>query len=154
MRRWLHRARREEGAALIETAFVLPIMLLVCVGILEFGRAYQTWQVVTNAAREGARVAILPEYPDTSVTNRVRTYLKNGGLPASIVDDTTKTKVLITATTIPVDAAGTVTASAARIVVEYPFEFMVLQPVAKLVVSGSTAGDAFTMRMTTIMRNE
>jgi|SoiMethySBSTD1v2_1073268.scaffolds.fasta_scaffold1622087_2 Flp pilus assembly protein TadG len=154
MRRWLHRARQEKGAALVETAFVLPIMLLVCVGILEFGRAYQTWQVVTNAAREGARVAILPEYPDTSVTARVRTYLKNGGLPASIVDDTTKTKVLITATTIPVDAAGTVTASAARIVVEYPFEFMVLQPVAQLVVNGSTAGAPFTMRMTTIMRNE
>ena len=154
MRRWLHRARQEKGAALVETAFVLPIMLLVCVGILEFGRAYQTWQVVTNAAREGARVAILPEYPDTSVTTRVRTYLKNGGLPASIVDDTTKTKVLITATTIPIDAAGTVTASAARIVVEYPFEFMVLQPVAQLVVNGSTAGQAFTMRMTSIMRNE
>ena len=154
MRTWLHRTRQEKGAALIETAFVLPIMLLVCVGILEFGRAYQTWQVVTNAAREGARVAILPEYPDASVTTRVRTYLKNGGLPASIVDDTTKTKVLITATTIPVDAAGTVTASAARIVVEYPFEFMVLQPVAQLVVNGSTAGAPFTMRMTTIMRNE
>ena len=62
MRRLVRRARREEGAALIETAFVLPIMLLVCVGILEFGRAYQTWQVVTNASREGARVAVLPEY--------------------------------------------------------------------------------------------
>src|SRR6185503_18796602 len=107
---------------LVETAFVLPIMLLVCVGILEFGRAYQTWQVVTNAAREGARVAILPEYPDDSVKARVRTYLKNGGLPAAIVDGA-NTKVLITATTIPVDTAGTVTASAARIVVEYPFEF-------------------------------
>ena len=153
MRRWLHRARQEKGAALVETAFVLPIMLLVCVGILEFGRAYQTWQVVTNAAREGARVAILPEYPDDSVKARVRTYLKNGGLPAAIVDGA-NTKVLITATTIPVDTAGTVTASAARIVVEYPFEFMVLQPVAQLVVNGSTAGAPFTMRMTTIMRNE
>jgi Flp pilus assembly protein TadG len=153
MRTWFSRARREDGAALVETAFVLPIMLLVCVGILEFGRAYQTWQVVTNAAREGARVAILPEYPDDSVTARVKTYLKNGGLPADIVDSA-DTKVLITATTIPIDVAGTNSASAARIVVEYPFEFMVLQPVAQLVVNGSLAGEAFTMRMTTIMRNE
>ena len=68
----MRRARREDGAALIETAFVLPIMLLVCVGILEFGRAYQTWQVVTNAAREGARVAILPEYADASVASGSR----------------------------------------------------------------------------------
>jgi hypothetical protein len=75
-------------------------------------------------------------------------------LPASIVDDTAKTKVLLTNTTIPVNTAGTVTASATRVVVEYPFEFMVLQPVAQLVVNGSTAGQAFTMRMTTIMRNE
>jgi len=153
MRRWLNRAGQEKGAALVETAFVLPIMLLVCVGILEFGRAYQTWQVVTNAAREGARVAILPEYPDDSVRARVETYLKNGGLPAAIVDGA-NTKILITPTTIPIDVAGATTASAARVVVEYPFEFMVLQPVAQLVVNGSTAGQAFTMRMTTIMRNE
>ena len=154
MSRWLSRARREDGAALIETAFTLPILLLVCVGILEFGRAYQTWQVITNASREGARVAVLPAYTDPSVDARVRTYLKNGGLPAAIVDNTAKTKVLITPTTIPVDTAGTTTAPAARVVVEYPFEFMVLQPVAQLVVNGSTAGQAFTMRMTTIMRDE
>ena len=153
MRSWLHRARGERGAALVETAFVLPIMLLVCVGILEFGRAYQTWQVVTNAAREGARVAILPHYADASVSARVKTYLKNGGLPAAVVDSAA-TKVLITATTIPVNATGTVTAAASRIVVEYPFQFMVLQPVAQLVVNGSLAGQPFTMRMTTIMRNE
>ena len=154
MRRWFSRARRDDGAALVETAFVLPIMLLVSVGIFEFGRAYQTWQVITNATREGARVAVLPEYTDDSVKARVRTYLKDGGLPAAIVDDTAKTNVDITATTIPVDMAGTVTASAARVVVEYPFEFMVLQPVAQLVVNGSMAGEPFTMRMTTIMRNE
>lgn len=153
MRTWLRRARREEGTALIETAFVLPIMLLVCVGILEFGRAYQTWQVVTNAAREGARVAVLPDYSDDSVRARVKTYLKNGGLPATIVDSA-NTKVLITETTIPIAVGGATTAPAAKIVVEYPFEFMVLQPVAQLVVNGSTAGDAFTMRMTSIMRNE
>ncbi|HET9191732.1 MAG TPA: TadE family protein [Vicinamibacterales bacterium] len=154
MRRWFSRVRREDGAALVETAFVLPIMLLVSVGIFEFGRAYQTWQVITNATREGARVAVLPEYTDDSVKARVRTYLKDGGLPAAIVDDTAKTNVDITATTIPVDVGGTVTASAARVVVEYPFEFMVLQPVAQLVVNGSMAGEPFTMRMTTIMRNE
>ncbi len=153
MRRWLFRARCETGAALIETAFVLPIMLLVCVGILEFGRAYQTWQVVTNASREGARVAVLPDYTDDSAIARVKTYLKNGGLPAAVVDGAT-TKVLITDTTIPIAVGGGTTAPAARVVVEYPFEFMVLQPVAQLVVNGSLAGAPFTMRMTTIMRNE
>jgi Flp pilus assembly protein TadG len=153
MRRWSERARSERGAALIEAAFTLPIMLLICIGILEFGRAFQTWQVVTNASREGARVAVLPEYPDDSVTARVKTYLKNGGLPATIVDST-KTKVLITTTQIPIDTAGANTAAAAKIRVEYPFEFMVLGPIAKLVVKNSTAGEAFTMAATTVMRNE
>ena len=51
---------RERGAALLETAIALPLVLLFSVGIFEFGRAFQTWQVLTNAAREGARVAVLP----------------------------------------------------------------------------------------------
>jgi Flp pilus assembly protein TadG len=153
MRSWKSRVRREDGAALIEAAFTLPILLLVCVGILEFGRAYQTWQVITNASREGARVAVLPAYSNASVDARVRTYLKNGGLPATIVDGA-NTHVLITDTTIPIDAAAATTAPATRVVVEYPFDFMVLQGVAQLVVNGSTAGQAFTMRTTTIMRNE
>ena len=153
MRRWLQRARRQDGAALVETAFVLPIMLLVCIGILEFGRAYQTWQVVTNASREGARVAVLPEYSDPSVINRVKKFLKDGGLPAAVVDSA-ETQVLITNATIAVNETGTVTAPATKVKVRYPFTFMVLQPIAKLVVSDSTAGEAFTMAAITTMRNE
>ena len=149
MRRWFQRARREDGAALIEAAFTLPIMLFVCIGILEFGRAYQAWQVVTNASREGARVAVLPAYPDSSVTARVKTYLTNGGLEPAKVN---ATNVVITAPTILV--SGTTTAPAASVRVEYPFEFMVLGPVAQLVVKNSTAGQAFTMVATTVMRNE
>ena len=57
MRKW----RSETGAALLEAAFTIPMLLLVTVGIFEFGRAYQTWQVLTNAAREGARIAVLPD---------------------------------------------------------------------------------------------
>ena len=63
-----HRGRRgrvlrggsERGQSLIETALTLPLLLLVSVSIFEFGRAYQMTQVLTNAAREGARVAVLP----------------------------------------------------------------------------------------------
>jgi hypothetical protein len=52
------RLRRDQrGAALLEMAFTLPLLLLISVGIFEFGRAFEVWQVLTNAAREGARVA-------------------------------------------------------------------------------------------------
>ena len=57
MRKW----RSEKGVALVEAAMTIPLLLLVSVGIFEFGRAYQTWQVLTNAAREGARIAVLPD---------------------------------------------------------------------------------------------
>jgi hypothetical protein len=40
------------------------------------------------------------------------------------------------------------------VTVDYPFEFMVLQPVARLVVPGSNTGQAITMRATALMRNE
>lgn len=55
--------RNQRGAALLETAITLPLILLVSVSIFEFGRAYQVQQVLTNAAREGARIAVLPDTP-------------------------------------------------------------------------------------------
>ena len=77
----IKRLRNQRGAALLETAITLPIILLVSVGIFEFGRAYQTWQVLTNAAREGARIAVLPDYTDAQVTSTVQNYLNGGRLP-------------------------------------------------------------------------
>ena len=65
---------------MIEAAMTLPLLLLVCVGIIEFGRLYQTWQVMTNAAREGARIAVLPTQINGGVDARVRQYLQMGGL--------------------------------------------------------------------------
>ena len=61
--------KNERGAALIEAAITIPIILLIAVGIFEFGRAYQTWQVLTNAAREGARIAILTDKTDAEVAD-------------------------------------------------------------------------------------
>ena len=43
--------------AMVEMVIVLPILLLVLFSIIEFGVAFARWQVVTNAAREGARAS-------------------------------------------------------------------------------------------------
>jgi Flp pilus assembly protein TadG len=145
--RWLERRSSERGAALLEVALTLPLLLLVAVGIFEFGRAYQTWQVLTNAAREGARIAVLPGTDDASVEARVHTYLEAGLLPDA--SDAT-----VTITRDNVIAIGTGTATASRVDVAYPFTFIALQPVASLVVEGSTAGTALTMTASATMRNE
>ena len=138
---------RERGAALLETALVLPLVLLVCVGIFEFGRAYQTWQVLTNAAREGARVAVLPGATTGTITERVRIYMVSGQLPKAA--DATVDVAPVT-----LDLGGGATAAASKVTVSYPFQFMVLQPIARLVVSGSTAGAPMTMAAVSVMRVE
>ena len=47
--------RRDEGAAAVELALVLPVLLLVIFGIIDFGRMLNAQITVTEAAREGAR---------------------------------------------------------------------------------------------------
>ncbi len=51
--------RGESGVALVEFAMVLPLLVLVCLGSVDFGRAYAKWNAVKNAAREGAAFAQL-----------------------------------------------------------------------------------------------
>lgn len=47
----------KKGQALVETALVLPIILLILLGIIEFGLIFNSYLVVGNASREGARTA-------------------------------------------------------------------------------------------------
>ncbi|MBG6216402.1 Flp pilus assembly protein TadG [Arthrobacter sp. CAN_A6] len=48
--------RSERGAAAVEMALVLPVLILLLLGIMEFGRAFNTQITLTNAARESVRV--------------------------------------------------------------------------------------------------
>lgn len=52
-------ALRKRGQAMVEFALVLPILLIILLGIMEFGLVFHEYLVVTHAAREGARVAVL-----------------------------------------------------------------------------------------------
>ncbi len=54
------RRPRERGAELVEMAFALPILMMLLLGIFWFARAYNIYETVTRAAREGARVAVAP----------------------------------------------------------------------------------------------
>jgi Flp pilus assembly protein TadG len=132
-------------------AFALPLLLLVCVGILEFGRAYQTWQVLTNAAREGARIAVLPGMDDTAVRTRVREYMAIGQLPKA--NDTVVTIDIDRTRTVSIGSGNT--ASASRVNVNYPFDFVVLDPIARL-ATGRTTANSSTLNMvaSATMRNE
>ena len=140
----LKRCRNQRGSALLETAITLPLVLLVTVGIFEFGRAYQTWQVMTNAAREGARVSVLPESTDADVENAVRNYLKNGQLPKWNSATVSMNRM------VPFNGN-----TASQITITYSYDFMVLNPVVQLVKKGSNLGQGPTnMTSSALMRNE
>jgi Flp pilus assembly protein TadG len=137
----------ERGTALLEAALTIPILLLICVGIFEFGRAYQTWQVLTNAAREGARMAVVPNSNAGAVEARVREYMQSGQLLAASGAAVSVNKNA----TIVVNGQN---AGASQVTVNYPFEFIVLQPVARLVAANSRTGQPLTMTASALMRNE
>lgn len=146
MKTMRNRLKTERGAALIETAITIPIILLITIGIFEFGRAYQTWQVLTNASREGARVAVLSATTDAQVQEAVRRYMEIGGLP------------LARSGTVTIDVARDVELgpnTASSVTVRYPFSFMVLNPIVRMVSPGSTTGAApVSMGANAVMRNE
>jgi Flp pilus assembly protein TadG len=77
------RLTQEKGAELIEFALVFPLLLLVVVGIMDFGLLLRQYEVLTNAAREGARVAVLPGYAPADVQARVNQYLVASGMAAA-----------------------------------------------------------------------
>lgn len=84
--------RCERGAQLVEFALVLPLLLLVVLAIADFGFLFHRYEVLTNAAREGARIAVLPGYADADVQSRVTAYLDAAGFPAAgrsaaVIDD-------------------------------------------------------------------
>jgi Flp pilus assembly protein TadG len=135
--------KSERGAALLETAITIPLLLLISVAIFEFGRAYQTWQVLTNAAREGARVAVISGTSDDQVRAAVRTYMTAGRLTNAA------TAPIAVQRNQPLgDRSGS------AITITYPFNFIVLNPVVRLVVPDSGTGAPVNLSAFAIMRNE
>jgi len=85
----------ERGAAAVEMALVLPVLLFVLMAMIDFGRAYNAQIQVSAAAREGVRLAALnvtanasdPDYGTAAITARVQSAA--GGLNPSTVTATT-----------------------------------------------------------------
>lgn len=57
-----HRHTKHKGQTLVEFALTLPILLLLIFGVIEFGRAFQAWITLENAAREAARYTTTGQY--------------------------------------------------------------------------------------------
>lgn len=144
------RARRrtrlgEAGQALVEVAIALPILLALLVGIFEFARAYNVQQVITNAAREGARQGVLPG--DQSVVAVDRTNDRLGD--ANIVSATVTHQC--PGPTSPVATCDTGATVVVTVTVPYTFRF--IGPVLSLFSSGVNPG-TITLSSVATMRKE
>ena len=129
VRRSKRRWRREEGANIIEFALVFPLLMMTILGIVDFAFVLHHTEVLTNAAREGARVATLPGYGVPDVQNRVNEYTQMGGIPGTPT-------TTVTATTIP---TATATWPATTVTVDYTHD-LPIQPVDATVAASVAAG--------------
>jgi Flp pilus assembly protein TadG len=124
MKRFRRNARSERGAELIEFALVCPLLLLLILGMVDFGFLFQRMAVVTNAAREGARVAVLVGYAEADVKARVQDYVHTGGVPTT----TTNPTVTVSNVTVPTTTGGP-TVPGRSVTVTYMHQYMFLGPV-------------------------
>ncbi len=74
------RSNFRKAAAVVEMAVVLPILLTMLFGIIEFGWTFMIYQSITNAAREGCRVAVLEGSTESDIENRISQYMTLVGL--------------------------------------------------------------------------
>lgn len=93
LRKSFVRQSSRRGAAVLEMALVLPIFFMVVLGIVEFGRAMMVGQMVTNAAREATRLAIVDGSTNSAVETWVEEFLTSavGVTAADVTVDITVT---------------------------------------------------------------
>lgn len=141
----------ERGNALVEFALVLPLLLLIFAGIVDFGFLFQRYEVITNAAREGARIGVLPGYEATDVQQRVLDYVQAG---LSMSADDAATAVGTPDVQIVMLTAGTGAPFAAtQVTVSFTYNYLIIGPIANLVTGGDWAA-SITINSRSTMRRE
>jgi len=145
----------DKGAALLELALVLPLLLVVIAGIVDFGFALQKYEVIANGAREGARLASEPGYDAAAITARVRGYVKQGmnlddATLAVVMPSGTSVGVTNTTLTMPLAGGGNAAMPSTRVDVFYHHQFMLMGPIMGLI--NKSWNQSITLKASSIMR--
>jgi len=135
--------RHERGSTAIEFSLILPIMLALIFGIVDFGRLLFSYEVLTNAAREGARQGIKlvsPELTTTDMKTIVNTAIDN-----SLLLDSANATVTAAKPTVP--TPGNPTARNLVLNVAYNFDFLMAHYVIPGLPATKTINVQSTMKM-------
>lgn len=130
--------KREEGAAAVEFALLLPLLMMILFGIIEFGLVLFNQEVITNASREGARFGIVignPRPATGQIQDVVNTYLTNAGLNSGNA-------------TVSVAGAQGASGSDLTVSVTFPYTFLVLPNFA------ASLTDSLNLNAATVMKLE
>lgn len=84
MRR-LNPRRRRRGAAIVEFAIIAPILFVLVMGSIEFGRAAMAKDLLANAARAGARTGALPNKSNADIKTQATTSLSDSGISGGTI---------------------------------------------------------------------
>ena len=135
-RRWL---RSEDGQALVEFALVVPVLLFLIAGLVEFSRAWNAHQVLTDTAREALRNSVVanPAFTQQSMRDLVDQALVRASLDPDLAQ-------------VSVDGWKAGTGTPARIRIDYRYDFVFLGPFADW-ISGERS---LALSTSFVMRNE
>ncbi len=151
--------RSQTGASATEFAIILPLLVIIIFGIIEFGFILYDKALVTNASREGARAGIVARYTivgassvyspmtETGIQGIVRDYLGGTGNFLTSLGDATAPQETTTATWNPSFPTMTGSGAYLTVTVTYPYTFLVLPNFVTALTGQISIGATTTMRM-------
>ena len=118
LRRLLNRLRSDSGQAITEFALILPLLMVLILGIVQFGIVFNNYITLTDATRAGARQAVVARFAHDNGASAKQVVLDSAqGLDQSVLSPT----VSVTADPDWDTSGGTVTVSAS-----YPYSINLL----------------------------
>ncbi len=127
------------GAAAVEFAIIAPLFFLLILGMVEIGRAVMVQQIITNASREGARLAVLPGENNANVINRVNDILNDSGISGA-------TTVILTEDDSSLNIQDVAYGDVVKVKVTVPFSEVSWMPGADKYMAGKSLSAVTVMR--------
>ena len=144
------RIAKQDGASAIEFAIILPLLLIVLFGIIEFSILLYDKAMITNASREGARVGIVYRYVDGGANHPDDTEIVTAIV--QYCQDHLITFGSGTLSIPPPEREGDEPGDSLTVTVNYQYNFLVFDSLLSLV--GGSLSDGIPLSARTIMRME